>query len=256
MTRKCLNCGEDLLEDAHYCPKCGTLTGGIDSIKGIIKDIQKSQVPLKTVDEIKTIINNPENRLKTNPKMIKKWALRLMLIDFIAFILILNLAVRQFIPLIIAQIFSPFWFLSMISLSCIWFSFSTFKENEVSSGVNAMIFKDYEKAIEKFIKALRRNPEELNAWRGLGYLYSSAKEYKDAVEACKQGLETKPNDKILWWILASTCQQNKDIERSKEAWQKLRDLGLGEEISVEIKGGYPYFRVKKSGLKPYNEILK
>lgn len=223
---------------------------GAEILEGskITIDLKNSQVSFKKVEEIKREISSSQKKRNIKWKKIRKIMLWLLFLNFILLVMILFIGTIIPFPVAFIRIFWIFSFILSFVFLCIFSSIRLGYTDKIESGILRMLFFDYRKAMEYFIEALKRNNRKINAWRGLGYIYYTANEYKEAIYACKMGLEIDPNDSILWAILSLVYQAINHEQKAEETMKKLVELGFDANTSFEIHSSYPYFYLNRSGV--------
>ncbi len=81
------------------------------------------------------------------------------------------------------------------------------------SGLNRLDLGDHEKAIAEFSKAVRINPDYINAWKEMGIAYTRLEKFEKALECFDRVLE-KHDDEDSYYNKAITLQK---LGRSREA---------------------------------------
>ena len=93
-------------------------------------------------------------------------------------------------------------------------------EEIVNDGEWYVVSGDYDTAQRLYEKALRANPENLNALRAMGRLYHAKGEYDTAEEYLKRVLEVKPHDRGVWAHLGLTYMEAERYEDAIAAFRK------------------------------------
>ena len=83
------------------------------------------------------------------------------------------------------------------------------------------VSKQYEKAIETYKNALRRQSDHLQTYLGLALSYTFLGREKKARAAVKEALNLNPDFSIELWKKSSPYKNQAELERVVEAFRKL-----------------------------------
>ena len=94
-------------------------------------------------------------------------------------------------------------------------------------GFEALMERNFDKALECFNEAVKKNPYNSNAYDYIGIAYFNKGEYNEAIEACQTAIDLNCEDATAFYIMgfayqklgyqdkADECFQIKDIIRKK-----------------------------------------
>lgn len=110
-----------------------------------------------------------------------------------------------------------------------------------SRGCTAYTYKNYDKAIEYFTKAIEANPKDGNSYYFLGEVYKIQKQYDKAITNFQLAIEnriTKKYLKLAYWNLIVLSEQNGNIEEMVRScrifWDKTRDPGAKSKVDDTV----------------------
>ena len=84
--------------------------------------------------------------------------------------------------------------------------------------------KDWLGMLDWCQKWTKSEPNNANAWYGLGIAYGWLKRYDDAVEALRQAIRINPEHALAWYILGATYAHSGNKTAAMNAVQELRRL--------------------------------
>lgn len=83
----------------------------------------------------------------------------------------------------------------------------------------------YDSARESFLKAVEKDPKNIDAHYGLGGIYNLEKKYEDAEKAFKSAIQLDPTHYDVWYSLGYTYElmgKKEDAENSYEKYRRLK----------------------------------
>jgi tetratricopeptide (TPR) repeat protein len=80
---------------------------------------------------------------------------------------------------------------------------------------------EYNKALQFYEKATEKDPDNANAWFGLGYCYAGLDKSAEAIKAYKQGIQNNPNDAPAYQSLANYYHK---LGRHKDAIETYKQV--------------------------------
>jgi Tfp pilus assembly protein PilF len=81
--------------------------------------------------------------------------------------------------------------------------------------------KDFTEAGKYYLEALKKDPEYVTAWRGLGLTYRAAGQNSNAVKALERAVKLAPDAAELHLELADTYKALGDVNKAKEGYAKV-----------------------------------
>jgi len=102
----------------------------------------------------------------------------------------------------------------------------TEKENadHVKQGIEYTNQQKYDKAVESFLKAIKKNPKNPEGYYGLGGMYNYKKMYPDAEQAFKTVITLDPTHYNAHYSLGYTYELMGRKDESEKEYQRYRDL--------------------------------
>ena len=107
-------------------------------------------------------------------------------------------------------------------------------EDYVAEGLGYTKQERYSDAKESFKKAVEKDPENLDAYYGLGGIYNFEKKYDAAEKAFKSALQIDPTHINSWYSLGYTYELMDKKEDSEKSFEKYRRL-KGQMDSITNK---------------------
>jgi hypothetical protein len=82
----------------------------------------------------------------------------------------------------------------------------------------------YDVSIEAFRQAIRINPDYVEAWVDLSYVYDELNRHDDAIEACHQAIRINPDFADAWYNIALAYNLSGNRTAALDAFRELRRL--------------------------------
>jgi tetratricopeptide (TPR) repeat protein len=92
----------------------------------------------------------------------------------------------------------------------------------------------YEEAIEKFSRALEKDPEQPNILGNMGDVYSKLSHYDEALALYKKAIAMKPDDADLYTNMGVILSKSGKNAESQEAFKKAADLNPSAQTFYNI----------------------
>ena len=96
--------------------------------------------------------------------------------------------------------------------------------DHVKQGIEYTNQQKYDKAVESFLKAIKKNPKNPEGYYGLGGMYNYKKMYPDAEQAFKSAIGLDPTHYNAHYSLGYTYELMGRKEESEKEFQRYRDL--------------------------------
>ena len=91
-------------------------------------------------------------------------------------------------------------------------------------GNNAFFMKNFNKAIEYYLKTIELRPNDAHAYNNLGNSYKEIKNYSKAINAFKNAIVLKPDYASAHYNLGIVYQKNKNFEIALDSYRKAARL--------------------------------
>lgn len=124
-----------------------------------------------------------------------------------------------------------------------------------TKGVNQSNSKNYEKALEYFLLAVKEDSNFPFAWDNLGYCYRQLGEYDKAIEAYKKSIELDPNHAFPIQNLAVAYTYKKEYQKAIDTFELLKKLD-SENPEIYYGIGQIYFQYLKEYEKGLDYMCK
>ena len=124
-----------------------------------------------------------------------------------------------------------------------------------TKGVNQSNNKNYAKALEYFILAVKEDSNFPFAWDNLGYCYRQLGEYDKAIEAYKKSIELDPNHSFPIQNLAVAYTYKKEYQKAIDTFELLKKLD-SENPEIYYGIGQIYFQYLKEYEKSLDYMCK
>ena len=95
--------------------------------------------------------------------------------------------------------------------------------------------KQFDQAEKYYRASLKKEPEYINAWRGLGKTYQATDRMLKAVKAFEKAVELAPEWAQLQTDLADAYRLSRDYEKAADAYQKVIEIEPGGELAEKAK---------------------
>ena len=102
---------------------------------------------------------------------------------------------------------------------------------------------EYDEALESFSKAKEINSSYTDAWSHQVIVYKKVKDYKKALNICKDAIELFPKNEILWRDLIGVYMDINEFEDAVQFCKKIIDSDPNNEVALAHAGGF-YFQIK------------
>ncbi|WP_213196121.1 tetratricopeptide repeat protein [Cloacibacterium caeni] len=124
-----------------------------------------------------------------------------------------------------------------------------------TKGVNESNNKNYAKALEYFLLAVKEDSNFPFAWDNLGYCYRQLGEYDKAIEAYKKSIELDPNHAFPIQNLAVAYTYKKEYQKAIDTFELLKKLD-SENPEIYYGIGQIYFQYLKEYEKSLDYMCK
>ena len=124
-----------------------------------------------------------------------------------------------------------------------------------TKGVNQSNNKNYEKALEYFLLAVKEDSNFPFAWDNLGYCYRQLGEYDKAIEAYKKSIKLDPNHSFPIQNLAVAYTYKKEYQKAIDTFELLKKLD-SENPEIYYGIGQIYFQYLKEYEKSLDYMCK
>ena len=124
-----------------------------------------------------------------------------------------------------------------------------------TKGVNQSNNKNYTKALEYFLLAVKEDSNFPFAWDNLGYCYRQLGEYDKAIEAYKKSIELDPNHSFPIQNLAVAYTYKKEYQKAIDTFELLKNLD-SENPEIYYGIGQIYFQYLKEYEKSLDYMCK
>ncbi len=94
----------------------------------------------------------------------------------------------------------------------------------VQEGIDYSNAGQYDSAGESFLKAIEKDPKNLEGHYGLGGIYNLEKKYEDAEKEFKSAIRLDPTHYDSWYSLGYTYELMGKKEDSEKSYEKYRRL--------------------------------
>ena len=91
-------------------------------------------------------------------------------------------------------------------------------------GNNAFFTKNFNKAIEYYLKTIELRPNDAHAYNNLGNSYKEIKNYTKAINAFQNAIILKPDYASAHYNLGIVYQKNKNFEIALDSYRKAARL--------------------------------
>lgn len=126
--------------------------------------------------------------------------------------------------------------------------------------LGAAYFRDgeLEKAEQEFLKAIRLDPDYMQAYQYLGRLYMEMRRWDRAIAHLKKSLDAPRvlNPQQLYNWLAFSYYQNKQYTEAQHAWQKALDIKDNDQIRVNLALAYKKADQKELAYKSFLKAVE
>lgn len=95
--------------------------------------------------------------------------------------------------------------------------------------------KMYAKAEKYYRAALKKEPEYVNAWRGLGRVHQATGRMPEAVQAFERAVALAPESAQLQADLADAYRLSRNYEKAAGAYQKVIELEPNGELAIRAR---------------------
>lgn len=95
----------------------------------------------------------------------------------------------------------------------------------VQEGIDYSNAGRYDSAGEAFLKAVEKDPKNIDGHYGLGGIYNLEKKYEDAEKSFKSAIQIDPTHYNAWYSLGYTYElmgRKEDSEKSYEKYRRLK----------------------------------
>lgn len=124
-----------------------------------------------------------------------------------------------------------------------------------TKGVNQSNNKNYTKALDYFLLAVKEDSNFPFAWDNLGYCYRQLGEYDKAIEAYKKSIELDPNHAFPIQNLAVAYTYKKEYQKAIDTFELLKKLD-SENPEIYYGIGQIYFQYLKEYEKSLDYMCK
>jgi tetratricopeptide (TPR) repeat protein len=97
-------------------------------------------------------------------------------------------------------------------------------------------FRNYEEALEEFLAATRKAPNNADAWALVGYIYRRQGKWQQHIETLKKSLELDPQNENTAANLAGSFQALREFETAREYF----------DLAIELAPEAPFYRLDKA----------
>ena len=129
-------------------------------------------------------------------------------------------------------------------------------EKDYSIALQEFKNKNYDSALNSFLKAIKVNPQKANAYYYISFIYYYKQDFQKAIEYAEKGLEYKPGNTSLIQIMA---QAYKKMNNNQAALEQFEELN---EIQETAKTWFSIAEIKKQeydiegAIEAYEEALE
>ena len=118
--------------------------------------------------------------------------------------------------------------------------------------------KELQKAEEEFLRAVRLDPEYMQAYQYLGRLYMEMRNWDRAIAHLNKSLDASRvlNPQQLYNWLAYSYYQNKQYTQAQHAWQKALDIKDNDEIRVNLALAYKKANQNELAFKSFKKAVE
>jgi tetratricopeptide (TPR) repeat protein len=126
-----------------------------------------------------------------------------------------------------------------------------------SKGSRLSIQGEYEAALTYFQKAAETNPDDPEAWYGLGSCYVGLDQPEDAIAAYKRPIEKDPDNAVAHFVLAMVYKTTGRYDREIPPLLEVLRIDPGN-LRARFELGRAYGALERTGeqIDTYNEILE
>jgi len=90
-------------------------------------------------------------------------------------------------------------------------------------GFDAMMERNFDKALEYFQKAIQKNPYNSHTYDYMGIAYSNLGNYHEAIEACQNAIDLDCEDATAFYIMGFAYQKLGEHDKANEFFQ-IKDI--------------------------------
>ncbi len=114
----------------------------------------------------------------------------------------------------------------LVSLAFLMFSQCAEKTSDeyVKEGIAHTEHEEYEEALESFLNAVRKNPNNPEAFYSLGGIYNYNKTYEEAAEAFRTVIQLDPVHFNAYYSLGYTYEQLNRQDDAEKQFRRYREL--------------------------------
>jgi len=105
-------------------------------------------------------------------------------------------------------------------------------------GNNALLTKNYDKAILYYIKTIEFRPSDAHAYNNLGNAYKEIENYSKAIDAYNNAIGLKPDYASAYYNLGIVYQKDNDFDTALESYKKAARLAHSGVQKWLKDGGY------------------
>ncbi len=103
----------------------------------------------------------------------------------------------------------------------------------VHLGVLKTKMKDYTGAVELYLKAIKSNPELIEAYTNLAGLYNNEKKYDEALALCERAVKVNPSNSEVYNNMALAWYYKGSLSKAVELLEKAVSLNPNNAIAVQ-----------------------
>lgn len=135
--------------------------------------------------------------------------------------------------------------------------FSTNAAEYFERGMNCAVKQDYQCAVENYGKAIKANPDYVEAYKHRAVIYYTNGDFQKAVTDYNRAVELNPNDAGSFYGRGAVFSNNGDFDRAIEDYTKAIALNP-QEPSYAYSRGLAFFNKKEytKALEDYDRAIK